>query len=165
MKAPHYGWLTGLTNFMNEKFPKQWAYTGSFAMYCHAAAREIACREPRDIDILTSQVSPVWGELTEVLDGYLSNPPFAHASRARVEDARLHINGITPVRVNIDLLSDEAHYGDLKTVVKYHQGTTKLRVVPVATLIAAKAAIIKDEGFKAEHERARQDLEFLQKLL
>ena len=35
--SPPYGWLTGLAGYLNQELGKgNWAFTGSFAMFCWA---------------------------------------------------------------------------------------------------------------------------------
>src|SRR4051794_32025033 len=51
--SPPYGWLTGLAGYLNEQVGRgNWAFTGSFAMYCWAWTLDGQAREPQDIDVL-----------------------------------------------------------------------------------------------------------------
>jgi len=53
--SPPYGWLTGLAVYLNERAGKgNWAFTGSFAMYCWAWMKDGQARDPHDIDILVA---------------------------------------------------------------------------------------------------------------
>jgi hypothetical protein len=162
--APSYGWLTGLTDHLNKNFSNKWAYSGSFAMYCIAAAQGKACRDPNDIDILTSEVEGVWYSVRAALDGSFSGPPGVKTKKCTVQNAKLFIDGISPYTVDIDVLAADDQYGDLNNVSLLRQGATTLRVAGLTTLRNSKSNILKNQMLSQFHEDAQADLDFLNTL-
>lgn len=162
MKAPKYGWLTGLTDYMNREFPEKWAYTGSFAMYCHASARNTECREPGDIDIVVPKVSDVWFKLRAALDGKQSGPPGMATQKAAIEGAKLYVDGTDLATVKIDVLAAGGKFGKLDDVIIYHQQTTILRVLSLTALLRTKQLIVDDDD--DDDGKAAGDIVFIKSL-
>lgn len=163
MKSPEYGWLTGLTVHLNNKFPNKWAYSGSFAMYCIAASKEIECREPNDIDIVTSDLCGLWYNVRSELQSECGGPPGVKTKNCKIKGAKLYVDGISEKVVDIDVLAEGGKFGSLSDVVIFHQQTIILRVMSIKSLIASKMAIIKDDD--DDDGKAARDVEFMNKLL
>ncbi len=161
-QAPAYGWLIGLTNYMNQTYGAKWCYSGSFAMYCHGAVQGKQAREPQDIDIIVERVDTAWFDLRSQLDGQLSGPPGATARHAKIKNCTFNVVSESGQAVNrqvdVDLLKSGSYFGDYTKAVAYNQKTTILRVASISELKSRQQMLIDDE------EKDETDMTFLNSL-
>lgn len=164
--APWYGWLIGLTTYMNNNFSGRWAYTGSFAMYLHAARRnrENECRQPNDIDILCENVSAVWTHLRADLNSSSMRVPGIYTEKATLEDCKIKvIDGpaqITTESVKIDILQSSPHFGNLSSATTVTQGAVTTPYMPPPELLN-RLRNIKKDGLKGSKSHYAEDKKFL----
>lgn len=160
MGPPHYGWPIGLSTYLHVKYGGQWAYSGSFAMYCHADALGLNCRQPDDIDILMSSTytppapsddpevvvidrKPAWNNifaLVSDLMGDFQGEPSAMANMrakdAEVRNCQIRAGG-NPVK--IDIGTSSAKFGSVADdTVLYTNQSISWRILKVSKLIETK---------------------------
>jgi len=160
--APWYGWLIGLTGYMNTNYGANWCYTGSFAMYCHAAAQGIQARQPGDIDLIVEVVDSTWFKLRAALEGAARNPPGPSTTHAKIYECEFQVvpeNGPAVTQlVDIDVLQSRTEFGDYSRGIVLNQHAAVLRVSPLSELRAKKQLTIARLGV------GQQDLDFLNTL-
>ncbi len=164
LAPPAFGWPTQLTTFLNQNYNENWAYSGSFAMYCHADRLSKDCREPEDIDILIDGESRMGGLLQHVsvnnvfhlasklcdepFDGTASESFAAHDTKATVDNCLIGEH-----RVKIDMANPSDRFGQLDTDTMSYEGQAgQCRIITIDQLIACK------EQADALDEKHRQDL-------
>lgn len=171
--APSYGWLTGLAVYLNQVAGKgNWAFTGSFAMFCWAWMKDGKAREPEDIDILVA--ANKFENVAYGLNSKLNtrrepfSPPNPISAKARVP-AVLQVGSGVPEQIQeksigIDVLNVHAgRFGNLDNIV-FLNNNDHFPVVPIAELIQRKIDIRNDTGKSEEREKAEKDLAFLKSL-
>jgi hypothetical protein len=172
--APPYGWLTGLAVYLNENAGRgNWAFTGSFAMYCWAWMKDGQARDPEDIDILVSAAR--FENVAYGINGKFKKPgenfsPPNPRSRMATVQGILHVGSGTPEviqarEVKIDILNVLAgDFGNLEKVV-FLSDNDRFPVLPIGDLIARKENILTSTGKKEEILKAKQDIAFLKGLM
>lgn len=171
--SPPYGWLTGLAVYLNQTAGKgNWAFTGSFAMYCWAWIKDGQARNPNDIDILVAAdkfENAAYGINAKFNTRRASfNPPNPRAARATVHGILFVGSGspetIEEREVDIDILNVLAgRFGTLEHMV-FLNNNDNFPVLPIADLIARKQNILKDTSKEEEIRKAEKDIAFLQGL-
>lgn len=144
---PTFGWPTRLTELLNEQYGEKWAYTGSFAMFCHAKKAGKECRQPGDIDVLIPsggqpfKVGMIEGVQTHVniLCGKLKKAPFNGNGKSGSASAEIKDVFISPSgRAKVDIGQSSTEYGDVtKDVEEYEHAGIKHRIIKKNKLIGA----------------------------
>lgn len=162
---PVFGWPTQLTTFLNQNYNGKWAYSGSFAMYCHADRLDQECRQPNDIDILIDGQRPAVGFpdiiatnvchlSSDLSDGVFNGTTIGHVGFNAVE-AVVDNCLIGQHRVKIDLGKPSDRFGRLGGAMNYNSQAGPCRIMTIHQLIAAK----DDPG--ATDEKHQRDLRTL----
>ncbi len=155
MGPPHYGWPVGLSTYLHVKYGGKWAYSGSFAMYCHADALGLDCREPDDIDILIkgattmmnftmSNVCALAYDLQQDFRGSPASAPNMVATKATINNCVFRAG---TAGVKIDLGSSSAQFGDVDNdTVSYDNQSISWKILKVGKLIETKKRALSMGG-------------------
>jgi hypothetical protein len=172
--SPPYGWLTGLADWLNKEAGiGQWAFTGSFAMYCWAWMKNGEARSPEDIDILvhSDKFEGVAFGLNSEFHGNEGTmgfrPPGPQDQMARIRDASLNVvrlNGSNfQIQTDVDILRSGGEFGEIENIV-FLDIAKRFPVLPIADLISRKEAIAENYHGDAEEQKALEDIELLSAL-
>lgn len=167
--APPYGWLTGLAIWLNKTAGKgNWAFTGSFAMYCWAWVKDGKARAPNDIDILVkgNKFSDVAYGLNDVFEGNFS-PPGSNTKKSTVKIVLdvIELNeDVTQYPTHIDILREGARFGSLENIAFLGDN---FPVTTIADMTARKESIQSEFGNWSDPDdvaKTEEDLLILQGL-
>lgn len=168
MQPPPFGWPVRLSALLNNKFPDAWAYTGSFAMYCHAELMNRNCRTPQDIDIIVKKsvikihgfsASSAFQLMCDIAEDFNCKYPMGNfgSTHGRLVNCAIE-QSQTPV--DIDVGTESSSYGliDQNTMI-YSRQAVPWRIMTAGKLLSSKEASTKTEGTK------EQDIETLKSFL
>lgn len=175
--APPYGWLHELSDWLNNELGSgNWAFTGSFAMYCWAWRLDGIARTPKDVDIVVrkKKVADISFELFGKYESQNDNfyPPGTNAKHSTVnisvKKENETDNVITHLPVKIDILAESKTFGSLSNGDFSDQN---FPLLSIEDLIGRKQNIKSELGdsnskkSNKERNKAERDIILLNNLL